>query len=147
MKLMISPQKKEKEEMTTRDLTNTDTSKMSEPEFRITIIRILAGVKNRLESLFAEIKEVKNRMKFKNAIIKLQSQMDAAAARMDEAEQRISDIEDKLTENNEAEKNREMKAKEHDLRIREISDSLKRNNIKITGVPEMEERKRGTKVM
>ena len=33
--------------MTARDLTNTDTSKMSEPEFRITIIRILAGVENR----------------------------------------------------------------------------------------------------
>ena len=34
---------------------------MSEPEFRITIIiRILAGVENRLESLSAEIKEVKN---------------------------------------------------------------------------------------
>ena len=46
--------------MTARDLTNTDTRKMSEPEFRIMIIRILAGVKNRLESLPAEIKEVKN---------------------------------------------------------------------------------------
>ena len=44
---------------------------------------------------------------------------------------RISDIEEKLTENSEAEKKRETKAKEHDLRIREISDSLKRNNIKI----------------
>ena len=55
-----SPQKKEHEEMTARDLTNTDTSKMSEPEFRITIIRILGGVKNRLESLSADIKEVKN---------------------------------------------------------------------------------------
>ena len=32
---------------------------MSEPEFRITIIRILAGAENRLESLSAEIKEVK----------------------------------------------------------------------------------------
>ena len=38
---------------------------MSEPEFRIMIIRILAGVKNRLESLSTEIKEVKNRMKLK----------------------------------------------------------------------------------
>ena len=46
--------------------------------------------------------------------------MDAAAARMDEAEQRISDIEDKRIENNEAEKKREIKAKEHNLRIREI---------------------------
>ena len=59
---------------------------------------------------------------------------------MDEAEQRISDIEDKL---NEAEKKREMKAKEHNLRIREISDSLKRNNIRIIGVPEEEEREIG----
>ena len=45
------------------------------------------------------------------------------AARMDEAEQRISDIEDKLMENNGAE-DKETKAKEHDLRIRELSDSL-----------------------
>ena len=66
--------------------------------------------------------------------------MHATAARMDEAEQRISDTEDKLTENNEAEKKREMKAKEHDLRIREISDSLKRNDIRITWVPEEEEK-------
>ena len=36
-----------------------------------------------------------------------------------------------------------MKAKEHDLRIREISDSLKRNKIRIIGVPEEEERKKG----
>ena len=67
--------------------------------------------------------------------------MDAAAARMDEAEQRISDIEVNLIENNEAEtKKREVKAKEHNLRIREISDSLKRNNFRIIGVPEDEER-------
>ena len=35
-----------------------------------------------------------------------------------------------------------MKAKEHDLRIREISNSLKRN-IRIIGVPEEEEREKG----
>ena len=73
--------------------------------------------------------------------------MDVAAARMDEAEQRISDIEDKFMENNKAEKEREVKAKEHDLRIREISDSLKRNNIRIIGVPEEEEREIGVEVL
>ena len=77
---------------------------MSEPEFRITIIRILAGVKNRLASLSAEIKEAKKQNEIKNAITGLQSWMDAAAASMDEAEQRISNIEDKLIENNKAEK-------------------------------------------
>ena len=99
---------------------------MSEPEFRITIISILAGVENRLESLSAEIKEVKaSQEEIKSVITELQSQMDVMAERMDEAEQQISYIEDKLMENNKAEKKREIKAKEHNLRIREISDSLK----------------------
>ena len=38
-------------------------------------------------------------------------------------------------ENNEAEKKRETKAKEHNLRIRELRDILKRNNIRIIGGP------------
>ena len=69
--------------------------------------------------------------------------MDAAEARMDEAEQWISDVEDELLENNEAGKKREIKAKKHDLRIRETSDSLKRNNFRIIEVPEEEEREIG----
>ena len=53
---------------------------MSEPEFRITIIRILAGVENRLESLPPEIKEVKaSQDEIKNAITELQSQMDVGS--------------------------------------------------------------------
>ena len=50
-------------------------------------------------------------------------------ARKDDAEQQISDIEDKIMENSEAEEKREIKAKEHDIRLRELSDLLKRNNI------------------
>ena len=69
--------------------------------------------------------------------------MDATVARMDEAEQRISNIDDKHIKNNEAEKKREIKAKEHDLGNREISDSFKRNNIRIIGVPKEEEREIG----
>ena len=47
---------------------------MSEPEFKITIIRILAGVENRLDSLSAEVKEVKNSQnEIKNNITELQS--------------------------------------------------------------------------
>ena len=121
MKQRNSPQNKEQEETTARDLTNTDTSKMSEPEFTIMTIRILAAVENRLESLSVEIKKKKkvktSQDEIKNAITELQSRMDAVVARMDEAEQRISDTEDKLMENNEAEKKREIKAKEHNLRL------------------------------
>ena len=59
---------------------------------------------------------------------------------------RESAIEDKLKENNESEKKRKIKAKEHDLRIREISDSLKRNNIRIIGSQKIK-RKRGRRLM
>ena len=70
---------------------------MSEPEFRITILRILAWVENRLEFLSAEIKEVKaSQDVIKNAITELQFRMDATTARIDEVGQQISDIEDKL---------------------------------------------------
>ena len=99
--------------MTDRDVTNTNTSKMSEPEFRITIIRIPAGVKNRLESLSVEIKEVKaTQDEIKNTITELKSLMEAMVARMDEAEQRINNTEDKLMKNHEPEEKREIKAKE-----------------------------------
>ena len=44
-------------------------------------------------------------------------------------------------------KMREIKAEEHDLRTGETSNSLKRNNIRVIGVPEGEERKGGRRVM
>ena len=44
-------------------------------------------------------------------------------------------------------KKSETKAKEHEIKIRELSDSLKRNNIRIIGVPEDEERHIGIEVL
>ena len=40
-------------------------------------------------------------------------------------------------------KERETKSREHDTRLRELSDLLKRNNIQIIEVPEDEEREKG----
>ena len=48
-------------------------------------------------------------------------------------------------ETNEAEKKKETQAKDHDTRLRELSDLLKRNNIQIIEVPEDEEREKGAK--
>ena len=54
-----SPQKIEVEEMTARGLINTGISKMSELEFRTTIIGKLAVVEKSIESLSAEKKRSK----------------------------------------------------------------------------------------
>jgi len=50
-----------------------------------------------------------------------------------------------VMENEEAEKKRDKQLLDHEGRIREISDTIKQNNIRITGIPEEEERERGAK--
>ena len=47
-------------------------------------------------------------------------------------------------ENSEAEKKRKRKILDHKWRLRELSDFIKCNNILIIGVPEDEEREKGT---
>ena len=95
-----------------RDLINTDISKMSDPEFKTIIIRILAGLEKSIEdtreSLTEEIKEQKtSQSKVKNAITKMQTQMYAKTTSVDKAEEWMHDTEDKIMENNETEKKRE----------------------------------------
>ena len=67
----------------------------------------------------------------------------ALKTKMNEAEERVSDIEDKMMENKEAEKERERKLLDHEGRFRELSDSIRGNNIHIIGIPEDEEQEKG----
>ena len=58
-------------------------------------------------------------------------------------EERLSDIQDKLMEWKEAEEKRKKQLKDHEERLREINDSLRRKNLHIIGIPESTERARG----
>ena len=62
--------------------------------------------------------------------------------RVNEVGERVDDIKDKLMARKEAEK-KEKQLKDHEERIREINDSLRRKNLCIIGVPESAERARG----
>ena len=59
--------------------------------------------------------------------------------RLEEAKEQIN-IDGIFLENNEVEKKRERKRLDHKHRLRELSDSIKWNNIHSIGVPEGEER-------
>ena len=72
----------------------------------------------------------------------MQNKLEAVTVRI-EAEGRIGEIQDKFMEKDEAEKNRDKNILDHEGRIRELSDSMKGNNIHIIGVPKEEERERG----
>ncbi|KAF0887422.1 LORF1 protein, partial [Crocuta crocuta] len=57
---------------------------------------------------------------------------------MEESGNQLSDIKEKTMENNKGEKERGIKLLDHTYRLREISDSMNRNNIHIIRVPEEE---------
>lgn len=102
MRYRNSPLKKEWEVvLIARDLINTDTSKMSELEFKTMIRKGLAGLENKIEDTrefhTVEIKELKSYQdEIKNVITEMQSHVEAVKIRMDTAKEQISDIEDKM---------------------------------------------------
>ena len=71
--------------------------------------------------------------------------MEATTAQIEEAEERIGELEDKTMEKEEAEK-KIKKIQEYEGRIRELSDEIKQNNIRIMGIPEEEEERKRLKV-
>jgi len=98
-----SPQKKDQEETTARELLKTGISNISEQELRTTVI-ILAGLERSIEdtreTLTTEIKDLKtSQAEIKNAITEMQNRLDVITTRMEEAEELIGDIEDKIMEN------------------------------------------------
>ena len=66
----------------------------------------------------------------------MQTQREAVEMRMDESEEQISNTEDKIMENNEAEKKREASVRDHKGRLKELSNLLNHDNIRIKDVPD-----------
>ena len=143
-----SPQKNVQEITTANELIKNDLNNITESEFRIIVIKLIAGLENSIEdsreSIATEIKGLRNSQEeLKNAINELQNKMEMTTARIEEAEERIGELEDKIMEKEEAEKKRDKKIQEYEGKIRELSDALKRNNLHIIGIPEEEERGKG----
>ena len=60
-----------------------------------------------------------------------------------EAEERISDLEDTMVEFTAAQQNKEKRMKRNEDSLRDFWDNIKRNNIRIIGVPEGQKREKG----
>ncbi|KAF0887421.1 LORF1 protein, partial [Crocuta crocuta] len=147
-KRKTSPPKKLQEEMTANELLKTDISSISEQDFRIIMVKLIAGLEKNIgdikETMATDRMENKNRHEeLKNAINEIHNKLEASNARIEEAERRISDLEDTIIEKQEADKKRDKLIQEQERRIRELSDIVKRNNIRIIGIPEEEERGKG----
>ena len=79
-----------------------------------------------------------------NTITEIKHSPEAANSRIQEAEEQISEVEDKLVEITDAEQKRKKRLKTNEESLREQWDNVKCNNIHMIGVPEGEERGKGT---
>ena len=79
-----------------------------------------------------------------NAITEIKNSLEAANSRIQEAEEQISEVEERLVEITDMEWKRKEILKRNEDHLRELWDNVKRTNIRIIGVPEGEEREKGT---
>ena len=79
-----------------------------------------------------------------NTITEIKNSLEAANSRILEPEERTSEVEDRWEEITDAEQKREKRLKKNEESLRELWDNVKRTNIRIIGVPEGEDREKGT---
>ena len=79
-----------------------------------------------------------------STINEIKNTLEGINSRITEAEELKSDLEDKIVEITTAEQNKEKRMKRTEDSLRELWDNFKRTNIRIIGVPEEEEKKKGT---
>ena len=92
-----------------------------------------------------DLQELKSKQTMmNNTINEIKNSLEGINSRITEAEEQISDLEDKILEITTAEQNKEKRMKRTEDSLRELWDNIKRTNIRIIGVPEEEERKKGT---
>ena len=78
-----------------------------------------------------------------NEIKKKKTPLRQPTGKQDKAEDRISEVEDRMVEINEAERKKEKRTKRNEDNLRDLWDNVKCPNIRIIGVPEKEDKKKG----
>ena len=80
-----------------------------------------------------------------NTITEMKNTLEGINSRITEAEEQINDLEDRMVEFTAMEQNKEKRMKRNEDSLRDLWDNIKHKNIRITGVPEGEEREKEPK--
>ena len=113
------------------------------------IVKMIQNLGNRMEKIQEmfnkDLEELKSKQTMmNNTINEIKSSLEGINSRITEAEEQISDLEDKIVEITTAEQTKEKRMKRIENSLREFWDNIKRTNIRIIGVLEEEETKKGT---
>ena len=132
------------------DLTNEEEiGSLPEKDFRIMIVKMIQNLGNTMEKIQEtfnkDLEEIKSKQTvMNNTINEIKNSLEGINSRITEAEERITDLEDKTVKITTAEQNKEKRMKRIEDSLRDFWDNIKRTNIQIIGVPEEEEKKKGT---
>ena len=77
-----------------------------------------------------------------NATNVIKNTLEGTNSRIREAEGRINEVEDRMVEKNESERKKEIRIKRNEDNIRDFWDNVNHPNIRITEVPEEEDKKK-----
>ena len=122
---------------------------LPEKEFRVMIVKMIQTLGNRMEKIQEtfnkDLAELKNKqIMMNNTINEIKNSLEGINGRITEAEERISDLVDIIVEITTTEQNKEKRMKRIEDNLRDLWDNIKLTNIRIIGVPEEEEKKKGT---
>ena len=97
------------------------------------------------EMINKDLEELKNKQTEKNnTITEMKNKLEGISNRIREAEERINELEDKMVEITAEEQNKEKRMKRIEDNLRDLWDHTKCTNIRIIGVPEEDEKKKGS---
>ena len=133
-------------------------SELSDIEFKALVIRKHneltenyqkpQGNYNELTAIYINMeKEIetiyKGQEEMKSTISELKNTVEGMKSRLDEVENRICELEDKVEKNTQKEQEKEKRHRKNKEGLREMQDNMKRNNIRIIGIPGGEEEEQG----
>ena len=96
------------------------------------------------EMLNKDLEEIKKSQSImNNEITEMKNILEGTKSRVTEAEDRISEVEDRMVEINEAERKKKKRIKRNEDNLRDLWENVKCLNIRIIGIPEEEDKKKG----
>ena len=110
------------------------------------MIQNLGNTMEKIQETFnKDIEEQKSKQTMiNNTINEIKTSLEGINSGITEAEEQISDLEDKIVEKTTTEQTKEKRMKRIEDSLTDVWDNIKRTNIQLTGVPEEEEKKKGT---
>jgi len=111
------------------------------------IVKMIKNLENKMEkmqeSISKGLEELKNKHTETNTITEIKNTLEGINSRISEAEEWSSELEDKMMEITSEEQNKVKRMKRTEDSLRDLWDNIKHSNIRIIGVPEEEEKKKG----